>query len=210
MEKQMTDAREVVEEGKNKKVMYFIIGGVVGGTIAYFGARNSKYKDKLWIIIAAAFIVAGYLTMLYFKKKGSSDTGKVKPAEIKGDDTPPVVTKVEETEPSAPTSQQNKDAFDRMMIELRANNRDISFDDERKFRMAYASLSEKEKVAARDMIHGLIKVMNELVKKGEKDFMAYAKALGEFENAMVIKHGAPILHRVKDAFEGLDWNKSKK
>jgi hypothetical protein len=197
------DAAKTTAESKKSNITTFIIGGVVAGGIGFLAARNSKYKDKLWLIIAVCFMVGGYVLLQIMKKRNASKVG-----ENIGDGK--VVEKAgTSSDKKVEDKAESKDEMDKLMAELKAEHPDITYEDEHKFRTIYNNLKPSQKELAREIIGGTVKVAKDLIGKGEKDAAAYANALGQLEDAIKIKYGAAEFDNVMSKFEILDWKKKK-
>jgi hypothetical protein len=200
-QKFMDSAKVAVSDDKKKDITTFLVAGVVSGGIAFFAARNSKYKDKLWLIIAIAFILGGFGVMYFMKKK----RGETKP-DFKAPDAG--ASSGEKTE-KPETKAESKDEMDKLMSKMREDHKEVTFEDERKFRLLYDSLSAVEKEVARDFISGTLKVATDLIATGEKESKAYSSALGQLEDALKIKFNPSYVDGVMNKFEALDWRKKK-
>lgn len=199
----MEDAAKITES-KKTSVITFVIGGAVAGGIGFLAARNSKYKDKLWLIIAVCFFVGGYVLLQVMKKRNASKIGEATPGGAK-----PIEKAGTESDKKVEDKAESKDEMDKLMTELKTEHPDITYEDEHKFRTIYNNLQPSQKELAREIIGGTVKVAKDLIGKGEKDAAAYANALGQLEDAIKIKYGAAEFDNVISKFEILDWRKKK-
>lgn len=198
----LDNAKAVVAEDKKKDITTFLVAGVVSGSIAFFAARNSKYKDKLWLIIVIAFILGGFGVMYFMRKKrGAGDKPDLKAPASGGSD--------DKKEEKPETKAESKDEMDKLMSKMREDHKEVTFEDERKFRLLYDTLPAKEKEVARDFISGTLKVATDLINTGEKEPKAYSNAIGQLEDALKIKFNPFDVDAVMKKFEVIDWRKKK-